>query len=68
MIIEESKKMIVTDTKTLKQRLVHSGGWVIFGHLFSQVLRLGSNLILTRLLVPEMFGVMAIVTVIMAGR
>jgi len=54
-------------TKTLKQRATRSGTWVIFGHLTSQVLRLGSNLILTRLLVPEMFGVMAIVTVIMAG-
>jgi len=54
-------------TKTLKQRAVRSGSWVIFGHLFSQVLRLGSNLILTRLLVPEMFGVMAIVNVIMFG-
>jgi len=53
--------------KTLKQRTMRSGSWVIFGHLFSQGLRLGSNLILTRLLVPEMFGVMAIVTVIMAG-
>jgi len=52
---------------TLKQRAVRSGSWVIFGHLFSQVLRLGSNLVLTRLLVPEMFGVMAIVTVIMIG-
>jgi len=54
-------------TKTLKQRAVRSGSWVIFGHIFSQCLRLGSNLILTRLLVPEMFGVMAIVAVIMAG-
>jgi len=52
---------------TLKQRAVRSGSWVIFGHLFSQVLRLGGNLVLTRLLVPEMFGVMAIVTVIMGG-
>lgn len=54
-------------TTTLRQRALHSGSWVILGHLFSQALRLGSNLILTRLLVPEMFGVMAIVTVIMAG-
>lgn len=54
-------------TKSLKQRAVHSGKWVIFGHVFSQLLRLSSNLILTRLLAPEMFGVMAIVSVIMAG-
>jgi len=54
-------------TKTLKQRAKHSVSWVVFGQLISQALRLGSNLILTRLLVPEMFGVMAIVSVIMAG-
>jgi len=54
-------------TKTLKQKIVRSGSWVIVGHIFSQGLRLGGNLILTRLLVPEMFGVMAIVTVIMGG-
>lgn len=54
-------------TKSLKQRAIHSGKWVLFGHIFSQLLRLGSNLILTRLLVPEMFGVMAIVSVIIGG-
>mgnify|MGYP000412027428 CR=1 FL=1 len=54
-------------TKTLKQKAVRSGIWVIGGHFFSQSLRLGGNLILTRLLVPEMFGIMAIVTVIMGG-
>lgn len=54
-------------TKNLKQRVVYSGSWVIVGHLLSQVIRLSGNLILTRLLVPEMFGVMAIVTVIMTG-
>jgi O-antigen/teichoic acid export membrane protein len=53
--------------KSLKQRAVNSGKWVAFGHLSSQLLRLFSNLALTRLLVPEMFGVMAVVTVIMGG-
>jgi len=54
-------------TKTLKQKIVRSGSWVIVGHIFSQGMRLGGNLILTRLLAPEMFGVMAIVTIIMVG-
>jgi len=52
---------------TLRKRIIHSGAWVMSGHVFSQVLRLGSNLIMTRLLVPEMFGVMAIANVIMLG-
>jgi len=54
-------------TKTLKQKIFHSGSWAVFGHLLSSGLRLGGNLILTRLLVPEMFGVMAIVSVVIAG-
>jgi O-antigen/teichoic acid export membrane protein len=54
-------------TKTLKQRAIHSGKWVISGHLLSQFLRLLSNLVLTRLLVPEMFGVMTVVMIIMTG-
>lgn len=33
----------------------------------SQVIRFGSNLLMTRLLVPEMFGVMAIATLVMYG-
>ncbi len=53
--------------KTLKQRTLSSSRWVAVGHIFSQVLRLGGNLILTRLLVPEMFGVMSLITVIMVG-
>lgn len=53
--------------QTLKQRAVRSGNWVIAGYVSSQVLRLGGNLILTRLLVPEMFGVMAVVSVLLAG-
>jgi len=51
----------------LRVRAVRSAWFVITGHLLSQVMRLCSNLVLTRLLVPEMFGVMAIVTVIMGG-
>lgn len=33
---------------------------VLFGYAFSQILRLSSNMIITKLLVPEMFGIMAI--------
>lgn len=53
----------------LKQRVLRAGGWSLAGHGLGQAIRLGSNLVMTRLLVPEMFGVMAIammVTVILA--
>ncbi len=49
---------------TLKARIVRAGSWTLLAHAASQVLRLGGSLILTRLLVPEMFGVLAIAMVI----
>lgn len=49
---------------TLTQRVLRAGGWSFGGHALSQVIRLGSNLLMTRLLVPEMFGVMAIATMV----
>jgi O-antigen/teichoic acid export membrane protein len=54
---------------TLKQRALRAGGWSIAGYGLSQTIRLGSNLVMTRLLAPEMFGVIAIammVTVILS--
>ncbi|WP_027157018.1 oligosaccharide flippase family protein [Methylobacter luteus] len=56
-----------SQTISLRERTFKAGSWVLIGHLFSQFLRFGGNLILTRLLVPEMFGIMAIVNVILAG-
>jgi len=41
--------------------------WTFLAFFISQILRLFSNLILTRLLLPEMFGLMAIVTVVRVG-
>jgi O-antigen/teichoic acid export membrane protein len=61
--------MASAQAATLKQRVLRAGGWSLAGHGLGQALRLGSNLVMTRLLVPEMFGVMAIalmVTVILA--
>ncbi len=54
-------------TKTLKQRVLHSGMWVIANYGMQQGLRFVSNLILTRLLFPEAFGLVGIVQVIMLG-
>ncbi|WP_284451105.1 oligosaccharide flippase family protein, partial [Methylophaga thalassica] len=51
----------------MKSRIINAGSWTIFGHLTSQLLRLLSNLIMTRILVPEMFGVMAIANIIIVG-
>ena len=52
---------------SLKRRILSAGSWSLAGYAFSYPIRLGSSLVLTRLLVPQMFGVMAIATMVMTG-
>ena len=51
----------------LRARILRASAWTMTGHIGSQLLRLSSNLIMTRLLVPEMFGVMVLANVILIG-
>lgn len=53
--------------QSLSQRAFRSSAITMFGFGGSQVIRLASNLILTRLLFPEAFGVMAMVSVFLMG-
>jgi O-antigen/teichoic acid export membrane protein len=55
------------DRISLKKRVLSAGTWSLTGYGLSQVIRFGSNLLMTRLLVPEMFGVMAIATMLMVA-
>ncbi len=54
-------------TENLKNKAFRATVWVIGGYGIAQILRLGGNLILTRILVPELFGIMAIAQVFMLG-
>lgn len=54
-------------SQSLRSRVLRAGAWTMVGHVASQILRLGSNLIMTRLLVPEMFGIMALANVLLVG-
>jgi O-antigen/teichoic acid export membrane protein len=51
----------------LMARVVRSTSWILLGYGGSQALRLASNLILTRLLFPEAFGLMALVGLVTMG-
>jgi O-antigen/teichoic acid export membrane protein len=51
----------------LVARVMRSSVWIALGFGGSQGLRLVSNLILTRLLFPEAFGIMALVSVFLVG-
>ena len=55
------------DTPSLGTRAQRGAFWVAAGYGASQLIRLGSNLILTRLLFPEAFGLMAVVNSVLAG-
>lgn len=50
-----------------KNKIIKAGSWVVIIFGMSQLVRLGSNLVVTRLLSPDLFGVMAIISVIMYG-
>jgi O-antigen/teichoic acid export membrane protein len=45
----------------LKARVLRAGGWIMGGQAVQQVLRLGTNVIIARLLFPDAFGLMAVV-------
>jgi len=63
--LSRTKRLLTSDD--LDARAMRSSLWTVLGYGFSQVLRLLSNLILTRLLYPEAFGMMALVMVFMQG-
>ncbi|HEX4049390.1 MAG TPA: oligosaccharide flippase family protein [Steroidobacteraceae bacterium] len=57
----------VRSLNSLRFRAIRAGFWTICGYGANQVLRLGGNLLLTRLLFPEAFGLMALVMSVMVG-
>jgi O-antigen/teichoic acid export membrane protein len=54
-------------SSSLKRLAIRGSAWIIGGHFASQVIRLGTNLILTRLLFPEAFGLVALAGAIYQG-
>ncbi|MFC3614321.1 oligosaccharide flippase family protein [Lutimaribacter marinistellae] len=52
---------------SLMSRVLRSASWVMLGYGLSQALRLASNLVLTRLLFPEAFGMMTLVGLVVVG-
>ena len=52
---------------SMQRRAARSSAAIVMGHAGLQLLRMGSNLVLTRLLFPEAFGLMALVYVLMTG-
>lgn len=49
---------------SLRRRAIFAGAWNLGALVTSQFIRLGGNLIMARLLMPEMFGIMVIATTV----
>lgn len=54
-------------SNSLKHRVIKSGMFIFSGNALSQLLRFVSNLIMTRLLAPDMFGLMALAGIFILG-
>lgn len=54
-------------SSSLRARAIRGASWTLAGYGLSQVIRLGSHLVLAWLLAPEIFGLMALVKVFMQG-
>lgn len=65
--INQSRDIKGLNLQTLKNRMVNASIWTFGGNLVGQLIRLVSNLIMTRLLIPEMFGLMAMANVFIFG-
>ncbi len=52
---------------TFRQRVLSSSIWTFGGSTLTQLIRFFSNLVMTRLLAPEMFGLMAVASVFILG-
>ncbi|MCB2425874.1 oligosaccharide flippase family protein [Methylophaga pinxianii] len=56
-----------TPERSLKKLAVNGSIWTLGGYAAAQALRLASNVILAKLLFPEAFGLMVLVTIFMQG-
>lgn len=52
---------------SIRSKAIRSSFWTVFGFGSSQIIRFGSNLVLSRLLIPDHFGLAALVGMIIAG-
>lgn len=57
----------VTPMHALRRLALQGSIWTIVGYGLGEVIRLGGHLIIARLVAPEVFGIMALVTVFMTG-
>lgn len=65
--MSEATAIAAPKPKSLRHRVAKAGSWVLIGHVVQQVVRLGTNVFLARLLSPDAFGLMSVVYILMIG-
>jgi O-antigen/teichoic acid export membrane protein len=58
---------IASSPAPLRGRVLSAGKWTLAGFAIGTIIRIGSNLVMTRLLAPEMFGILSIATTVIVG-
>jgi len=66
-IREQARRLIGSGSGSLRERAIQGGGVLIVGDLYQNLVRLVANLVMTRLLFPEAFGLMLIVNLVFTG-
>ncbi len=51
----------------LRSRILKAGTWIVGGQLIGQMIRLASNVVMTRLLFPDAFGLMSVVNMLITA-
>ena len=66
-IREQARRLIGSGSGSLRERVIQGGGVLMIGDLYQNLVRLAANLVMTRLLFPEAFGLMLIVNLVFTG-
>ena len=64
---ERVQQLTGSGSGSLRERAIQGGGILLIGDLYQNGLRLVANLIMTRLLFPEAFGLMLIINLVFTG-
>jgi O-antigen/teichoic acid export membrane protein len=66
-MLDASQPIASPKPSSLKRRVLNAGAWAFVGYGVILTVRFGSNLLMTRLLAPEMFGIMSIASIVLVA-
>ena len=67
ILVGRIRQFIGSGSGSLRERAIQGGGILMLGDLYQNLVRLLANLVMTRLLFPEAFGLMLIVNLVFTG-